>query len=34
MTRDDIVYSTYEAGKRLNRLKLEFGLIDQKTAAS
>ena len=34
MTRDDIVYSTYEAGKRLNRLKAEFGLIDQKTAAS
>ncbi|MGQ9647027.1 MAG: TIGR04190 family B12-binding domain/radical SAM domain protein [Thermodesulfobacteriota bacterium] len=34
MTRDDIVYSTYEAGKRLNRLKSEFGLIDQKTAAS
>ena len=34
MTRDDIVYSTYEAGKRLNRLKAEFGLIDQKTAES
>ena len=34
MTRDDIVYSTYEAGKRLNRLKAEFGLIDQKIAAS
>jgi len=34
MTRDDIAYSTYEAGKRLNRLKMEFGLIDQKTAAS
>ena len=32
MTRDDIVYSTYEAGKRLNRLKAEFGLIDRKTA--
>jgi hypothetical protein len=34
MTRDDIAYSTYEAGKRLNRLKAEFGLIDQKTAES
>ncbi len=34
MTRDDIVDSTYEAGKRLNRLKAEFGLIDPKTAAS
>jgi len=34
MTRDDIVYSTYEAGKGLNRLKAEFGLIDQKTAES
>jgi hypothetical protein len=34
MTRDEIVNSTYEAGKRLNRLKLEFGLIDQKTATS
>jgi B12-binding domain/radical SAM domain protein len=34
MTRDDIAYSTYEAGKRLNRLKMEFGLIDQKTGAS
>ena len=33
-TRDDIVYSTYEAGKRLNRLKAEFGLIDPKTAES
>ncbi len=28
MDRDAIVYSTYEAGKRLNRLKAEFGLID------
>ena len=34
MNRDEIVYSTYEAGKRLNRLKAEFGLIDPKTAAS
>jgi B12-binding domain/radical SAM domain protein len=34
MNRDEIVYSTYEAGKRLNRLKAEFGLIDQKTAKS
>jgi B12-binding domain/radical SAM domain protein len=34
MTRDDIVYSTYEAGKRLNRLKAEFDLIDRKTAES
>jgi len=34
MTRDEIVESTYEAGKRLNRLKAEYGLIDQKTAES
>lgn len=34
MDRDAIVSSTYEAGKRLNRLKAEFGLIDQKTAES
>ena len=34
MTRDEIVRSTYEAGKRLNRLKGEFGLIDRKTAES
>jgi hypothetical protein len=34
MDRDEIVYSTYEAGKRLNRLKAEFGLIDPKTAES
>jgi B12-binding domain/radical SAM domain protein len=32
MDRDQIVYSTYEAGKRLNHLKAEFGLIDPKTA--
>jgi len=34
MTRDEIVYSTYEAGKRLNRLKADLGLIDAKTAES
>jgi B12-binding domain/radical SAM domain protein len=34
MDRDEIVASTYEAGRRLNRLKAEFGLIDQKTAES
>jgi B12-binding domain/radical SAM domain protein len=34
MTRDEIVSSTYDAGRRLNRLKAEFGLIDQKTAES
>jgi radical SAM superfamily enzyme YgiQ (UPF0313 family) len=34
MNRDQIVYSTYEAGKRLNQLKAEFGLIDPKTAES
>jgi B12-binding domain/radical SAM domain protein len=34
MNRDEIVYCTYEAGKRLNRLKAEFGLIDPKTAES
>jgi len=34
MGRDEIVDSTYEAGKRLNRLKAEFGLIDGKTADS
>jgi hypothetical protein len=34
MDRDAIVYSTYEAGKRLNRLKAEFGLISRKTAAA
>ena len=32
MTRDEIVYGTYEAGLRLNRLKGKFGLIDTKTA--
>jgi B12-binding domain/radical SAM domain protein len=34
MDRDAIVWSTYEAGKRLNRLKAEYGLIDRKTAES
>ncbi len=34
MSRDEIVYSTYEAGKRLNRLKAQFGLISSKTAES
>ncbi|MGB9627748.1 MAG: TIGR04190 family B12-binding domain/radical SAM domain protein, partial [Thermodesulfobacteriota bacterium] len=34
MSRDEIVESTYEAGKRLNRLKAEYGLIDPKTAKS
>jgi B12-binding domain/radical SAM domain protein len=34
MTRDEIVYTTYEAGRKLNHLKAQFGLIDQKTAAS
>jgi len=34
MTRDEIVASTYESGRRLNRLKAEFGLIDPKNAAS
>lgn len=32
MNRDEIVASTYESGRRLNRLKAEFGLIDPKTA--
>jgi radical SAM superfamily enzyme YgiQ (UPF0313 family) len=32
MTRDEIVYGTYEAALRLNRLKGEFGLTDAKTA--
>jgi B12-binding domain/radical SAM domain protein len=32
MTRDDIVYGTYEAALRLNRLKGKFGLIDAKTS--
>jgi len=34
MDRNEIVASTYESGKRLNRLKAEFGLIDKKTAES
>ncbi len=32
MTRAEIVYSTYEAGLRMNRLKKEFGLIDARIA--
>ncbi len=32
MNRDEIVASTYESGRRLNRLKAEFGLVDRKTA--
>ena len=34
MDRNEIVASTYESGRRLNRLKAEFGLIDRKTAES
>ncbi len=32
MTRNEIVYGTYEAALRLNRLKGEFGLLSAKTA--
>lgn len=32
MDRHEIVASTYESGRRLNRLKAEFGLVDRKTA--
>jgi hypothetical protein len=32
MSRDDIVYSTYEAAIRLNRLKAQYALIDEKKA--
>ncbi len=32
MTRSEIVYSTYEAGLRMNRLKKEYGLIDRRIA--
>jgi B12-binding domain/radical SAM domain protein len=31
LSRDDIVRATYETGLRLARLKLDFGIIDQKT---
>ncbi len=34
MTRDEIVYSTYEGGRRLNALKGEFGIIKPELAAS
>lgn len=29
MTRDEIVYTTYEAGMALNELKMEYGLLDK-----
>lgn len=32
MTRDEIVFSTYEAGLGMNRLKAEKGLVDRRTA--
>ena len=32
MSRDEIVYSTYEAALRLNRIKTRYGLVDQDTA--
>ena len=32
MSRDDIVYSTYEAALRLNRIKAHYGLIDEDKA--
>lgn len=32
MDRHEIVASTYESGRRLNRLKAELGLVDRKTA--
>ncbi len=32
MNRDEIVASTYEAGRRLNRIKAEYGVIDPATA--
>jgi hypothetical protein len=34
MTRDDIVFSTYEGGKRLNALKGELGVIPPALAAA
>lgn len=34
MTRDDIVFSTYEGGRRLNALKGELGVIPQALAAA
>jgi B12-binding domain/radical SAM domain protein len=34
MTRDQLVATTYAAGKRLNRLKAEYGLIPAKQAAA
>jgi len=32
MSRDEIVYSTYEAALRLNRLKAKYGLVSEETA--
>lgn len=32
MSRDEIVYSTYEAALRLNHIKARYGLVDQDTA--
>jgi hypothetical protein len=32
MNRDQIVAATYEAGRRLNLVKAEYGVIDAKTA--
>lgn len=34
MTRDQLVDVTYEAGKRLNRLKAEYGLVERRQAAA
>jgi hypothetical protein len=34
MTRDDIVFSTYEGGRRLNALKGELGVISPALAAA
>ncbi len=33
LTRDEIVQASYEAGRRLNRIKAQYGLIDAVTAA-
>jgi B12-binding domain/radical SAM domain protein len=33
LTRDEIVQASYEAGRRLNRIKARYGLIDAATAA-
>ncbi len=34
MTRDQLVAVTYEAGRRLNRLKAEYGLVERQQAAA